>query len=66
MPLFNFRCKKCGHVMEVLQRGTPTDQLTCEVCGAKDLDKLMCSFRVGGGGTGSSENACPTGTCPLS
>jgi len=63
MPLYEYRCAKCGHVMEVLEKAGATARHTCEKCGSRRTEKLMSTFGVGAKSGGGS---CPTGTCPLS
>jgi len=65
MPLYEYRCAKCGHVMEVLEKVDANVRHTCEKCGSQRMEKLFSSFAVGGGAP-SSSGSCPTGTCPLS
>jgi len=66
MPIFEYKCKACGHRMERLQKGGSSKAPSCEKCGNKDVQKLFSTFSTGQsdsntGGGGS----CPTGTCPL-
>jgi putative FmdB family regulatory protein len=43
MPLFDFRCRQCGHEFEALVRsGKPA---TCS-CGSEDLEQLPSGFAV--------------------
>jgi putative FmdB family regulatory protein len=67
MPLYEYKCKKCGRTTEFLERGSGRDRHVCPACGGTDLRKLFSTFAAGrsdskAGGAGS----CPTGTCPLS
>jgi putative FmdB family regulatory protein len=71
MPIFEYRCKKCGHVFEHLAK-TPSDQpLRCPKCRAPKPVKQLSAFaaRTEGGPSGSgsscSTGTCPTGTCPF-
>lgn len=64
MPLYEYRCAKCGHVMEVLEKADASHRHTCEKCGGRRMEKLMSTFRVGASAK-SSGGSCPTGTCPL-
>jgi putative FmdB family regulatory protein len=67
MPIFEYQCKKCGQVIEILQLGATPKELTCTKCGSDKLQKLLSSFSSHSeGNTGTSEGSCPTGTCPLS
>ena len=65
MPLYEYRCAKCGHVMEVLEKADARGRHTCEKCGNHRMEKLMSTFGVSAGAK-SSGGSCPTGTCPLS
>ena len=47
MPIFEYKCAKCGHVMEVLQKSRTGEPPTCEKCGGADLKKLLSGFAVG-------------------
>jgi len=64
MPIFEYKCNKCGHTMEFLEKSGGKTKHVCEKCGSSDLHKLFSSFSVveSNKGTGS----CPTGTCGLS
>jgi putative FmdB family regulatory protein len=45
MPLFDFRCRACGHQFEALIR--PADAAPrCAACGRDDLEKLLPTFAV--------------------
>jgi putative FmdB family regulatory protein len=66
MPIFEYKCKQCGHTMEVLQRGSRSSPGRCERCGGKTLQKLFSTFSTGqGSSSADSGGSCPTGTCPL-
>jgi putative FmdB family regulatory protein len=68
MPLYEYRCEKCGHQFERLvsireaKRGQQ-----CPSCGGEQVRKLMsvCAARVGNSAA-SGYPTCPTGTCNLS
>jgi len=64
MPIYEYRCKKCGHVMEVLEKADADGQHKCPKCGKERMEKLVSTFGVGSG-TKQSGGSCPTGTCPL-
>jgi len=71
MPLYEFRCDKCGHVFERLCRmGENGKGLTCPECRGRRLRRLMSVFatRVAGESTrralsGSSCSTCTSGNC---
>jgi putative FmdB family regulatory protein len=67
MPLFEYRCKECGHVTEFLEKAGTKAEHPCEQCGSKKTDRILSAFAVGeSGASRSSQSSCPTGTCPLS
>ena len=35
MPLYEYRCKVCGHRFEALKSISARDEVVCEKCGAK-------------------------------
>ncbi|MDH7600043.1 MAG: zinc ribbon domain-containing protein [Sedimentisphaerales bacterium] len=73
MPIFQYRCQKCGHQFEFLDRGT--DRPRCPRCQAMDLDRLPSGFAVGRsrrpeatgceGCRAGHQQVCPGGTCPM-
>lgn len=45
MPLFEYRCSRCGHVFEHLWRGRERrEELRCPACGAEEMEKLVSRF----------------------
>ena len=66
MPIYTFKCKKCGNEFELLV-GISSSKMEqkCPKCGSKEIEKLLSSFSVGKSNTSSSSTSCPTGTCPL-
>jgi len=51
MPLYEYRCTKCGHHIEVLQKFSDRPKRRCRECAGK-LEKLISrtSFQLKGGG----------------
>lgn len=63
MPIYDFRCKKCGHRFEVLTSISKMDQVVCEKCGAK-VERVYqgkCNFGANAVGSGCTGNC---GSCP--
>ncbi len=67
MPLFDFRCRRCGERFEALvkagEAGAP-----CPRCGAGDVEKLLSTFALrtggsGGSGSGSGCAGCTASSC---
>jgi len=52
MPIYDYKCSKCGHQMEVIQKISDDPKTVCPKCGNKSLKKLISapSFRLKGGG----------------
>ena len=65
MPIYEYKCSKCGHQFEIIQRFSDNPLESCPECGQKSIKKLVSapSFRLKGGGwyetdfkTGSKKN----------
>ncbi len=52
MPIYEYRCAKCGHQDEVLQKVTERPLTKCPACGKRALQKLMSApgFHLKGSG----------------
>lgn len=44
MPIYDYKCKKCGEQFEILIRGK--EKPSCPKCGSKSLKKLISGFAV--------------------
>ena len=66
MPIFEYRCRKCGHVTSFLEKPGRRRAHACETCGSADTEKVFSTFAARSGGSSSGSSSCPTGTCPLS
>jgi putative FmdB family regulatory protein len=66
MPIFEYRCKKCGHVTSFLEKPDSRGPHACEECDSKATEKMFSTFVAKSGNSSSSTSSCPTGTCPLS
>ena len=60
MPLFDYRCKRCDSVTEVLVRGSGDGKPVCESCGGDSLERLLSPFSTGGSATRASQDADPS------
>ena len=57
MPIYEFRCKKCGETFEALRRvGDTGRDLACPSCGTRAPEKIFSVFAAGAGG-----GSTPTG-----
>jgi putative FmdB family regulatory protein len=69
MPIYEYKCSKCEHKFEVIQRFSDHPVESCPECNKKAVKKLVSapSFRLKGGGwyetdfkTGSKKNIVDT------
>ncbi len=65
MPIFEYKCNKCGSKTEFLEKVNSSKKHTCQKCGSKDLQKLFSTFSVTRSSKSSGNDSCPTGTCGL-
>jgi putative FmdB family regulatory protein len=76
MPIFEFKCDKCGHVMEVLHKSRTAKAPACEKCGGSPMRKQLSGFAVGKAAAAPAcdscgdapicGGSCPGGMCPMS
>ena len=48
MPLYEFRCRNCRNVFELLLPRGSTADVHCPKCGSSDVQRLMSAFVIGG------------------
>jgi putative FmdB family regulatory protein len=60
MPIFEYRCKECGHSFETLVRGR--ERARCPSCESFKLEKLLSTFAAVSGTARVSEGSGP-GAC---
>jgi len=60
MPVFEYKCKKCGFKFEKLVFGE--EKIQCPKCKSTSLEKLFSSFNVG---KKSNSKGCEGGTCNI-
>ena len=69
MPIYEYKCSKCEHQFEMIQRFSDNPIEICPACNKKTVQKLVSapSFRLKGGGwyetdfkTGSKKNIVDT------
>lgn len=60
MPIYEYRCRKCGKQFEKLVRvTTPDEEVDCPSCGVKEAERMLSLFAAFGGGAGGG---CATGS----
>ena len=60
MPIFEYKCKKCGFKFEKLVLGK--EKIQCPKCKSTSLEKLFSPFNVGGK---SNSKSCKGGICNI-
>ena len=70
MPIFEYRCKRCGHVTAFLEKPDSGGRHRCEKCGSTATEKLLSAFAAHSANPAAKSarpgsDSCPTGTCPL-
>ena len=63
MPMYEYRCTKCGSVSEFLVYGGNADGLACPSCGNAGLEKMISAPNVHTTPVGSTcqSMGCPSG-----
>lgn len=49
MPIFEYQCQNCGHILEVLTRPSKPAPRKCPKCGEPKLERKFSTFSSGGG-----------------
>jgi len=67
MPLFEYRCRQCGHVTVFLESPRARGRHACEECGSTSTERIFSTFAARSGSAGSSHaDACAAESCPIS
>jgi len=64
MPIYEYKCQKCGCKFEKLVFGE--NEIKCPKCNSKRIEKLFPSSISTGKRGDNDFGSCSTGTCPLS
>ena len=64
MALYEYKCKDCGEITELLVL-SDSDKLSCKKCGSENLEKLLSGFAVSvkSGSSSVPPPSCPSGGC---
>jgi len=64
MPLYEFRCKKCGNIFEqLILSSDEEDSLVCPSCGEREICRLMSSFSCGSPSSGKGLSGGQASAC---
>ena len=62
MPIYEYKCQKCGHITEQLRSMSTADDATaCEECQSKETQRVQSVFAANSGGGGAVPDCCPAG-----
>lgn len=61
MPMFEFRCKDCGHEFEELVASASSYRIACPNCGSQTVEKKVSAFASGSTSTKSGGSCAPSG-----
>lgn len=66
MPIFEYKCAKCGKVTEFLESAGSRKKRLCKHCGSSNMQKQFSTFAVGvkQNGTDSKCRSCTDDRCP--
>jgi putative FmdB family regulatory protein len=65
MPIYEYRCKKCGEEFEELVLGSDED-VACPKCAASSVERRMSAFAFKSGGKFSSSGGSGCSSCGAS
>jgi putative FmdB family regulatory protein len=61
MPIYEYKCPKCGMKFELLRSMDSSDaDISCPKCGADKPEKLFSSFSS----SSDKSSSCESGVCP--
>jgi putative FmdB family regulatory protein len=65
MPIYEFRCAKCGHIQEFIVTGSSEEiDMKCDECQGDELERVMSSvnYAMGSSGSSSGQSSSPSST----
>ena len=67
MPIYEYKCEKCGQTFDHLERTLSDAAKKCPKCGAASPVKQVATFstRDGAGNSSGSIGTCSSGICSL-
>lgn len=58
MPIYDYKCRECGRVSEILVRNMESQDIRCPDCGGNSMEKLLSSSYLVKTGSPSSGRTC--------
>lgn len=63
MPVYEYRCKRCGEKFDKWVRSmSAQEEVNCPRCGSREVEKAISLFGVTGGAHSSSTVSCSSGS----
>ncbi len=63
MPIYEFRCAKCGKIEEFILTGSQEIEMKCGACGSEELDRIISRTNFAmGSSSGSPASSGPSAT----
>jgi putative FmdB family regulatory protein len=67
MPIFEYKCRKCGNNFELLEKASDKSKRICPSCGCEDVEKQISVFSaVVKEGESKKCHSCSDFKCPHS
>jgi len=72
VPIFEYKCRQCGHVTSFLEKSGANGSHKCEKCGSGKTVKAFSTFAAQASSTReapatcANAGSCASGSCPLS
>jgi putative FmdB family regulatory protein len=69
MPIYEFRCLKCGRVFELLKLKKEDEpiKMKCPKCSSPEIERVLSTINIGtsarGGSAKTTFKSCSSGTC---
>jgi len=64
MPIYEYKCGRCGHEFEHLAKRIAAPAPACPRCGAQNPTRLLSVFSAVKGEANSRRDFCAGGACP--
>ncbi|HEC34046.1 MAG TPA: zinc ribbon domain-containing protein [Chloroflexi bacterium] len=63
MPIYEYRCRRCGEEFEKLVRSLSAQEVvTCPRCGSEEVEKAISLFGLGNSARSSAGDSCSSGS----
>ncbi|MGQ9553841.1 MAG: FmdB family zinc ribbon protein [Anaerolineae bacterium] len=61
MPLFEYRCQRCGHTFEKVTSSSQSANVSCPACGSESVRKVFSPFASYRGASTGASSCRPSG-----